>query len=224
VEHEHVVTIHQVGEEPVPGRSHGVPFLVMQRLSGRPLHIVRDESGPLPLREVLRIGREIAIGLHAAHAAGLVHRDMKPENVFLEGLARRVKIIDFGLVSDAGDDTTRITTDGTILGTPAYMAPERIASDAAVDSRADLFSLGVMLYELLAGRLPFEGTSLVAMLAAISRGHPRPLGDTAPAVPADVAALVMGLLAHSPGDRPADAATVATAIEAIERRLDAPDA
>ncbi|HBB73796.1 MAG TPA: serine/threonine-protein kinase PknK, partial [Planctomycetaceae bacterium] len=176
-----------------------------------------------PLREVLRIGREIATGLHAAHAAGLVHRDMKPENVFLEGPARRVKIIDFGLVSDASDDATRLTTDGTIIGTPAYMAPERIASDATVDARADLFSLGVMLYELLARRLPFEGTSLVSMLAAISRGRPRPLGEVAADVPPDVAALVMRLIAHDPDDRPADAASVATELEAIEERLAADD-
>ena len=223
VEHEHVVTIHQVGEEPLPGRPHGVPFLVMQRLAGRPLHTVRDEAGPLPLREVLRIGREIATGLHAAHAAGLIHRDMKPENVFLEGPSRRVKIIDFGLVSDASDDANRLTTDGTIIGTPAYMAPERIGSDATVDSRADLFSLGVMLYELLARKLPFEGTSLVSMLAAISRGRPRPLGEAAPDVPPDVAALVMRLIAHDPADRPADAATVATEIEVIEQHLAAHD-
>lgn len=219
VEHEHVVAIHQVGEEPLPGRPHGLPFVVMQRLSGRSLHDVREASGSLPLGEVLRIGREIASGLEAAHAVRLVHRDLKPANVVLEGPARRVKIIDFGLAGEIDDAATRLTIDGTIIGTPAYLAPERLASGDIGTPRSDLFSLGVILYELLTGRLPFEGPSLLSMLAAIGAGRPRPLGEAAPDVPADVADLVMRLLAHDPGCRPADAATVATEIAALERRL-----
>jgi predicted hydrocarbon binding protein/predicted Ser/Thr protein kinase len=222
VEHEHVVTIYQVGEERLPGQPHGVPFLVMQRLSGRPLNMVRDEEQTLPLAEILRIGREIATGLAAAHAAGLVHRDMKPANVFLEGPARRVKIIDFGLASDGETDSVRLTIDGTILGTPAYMAPERIGHDAPVDARADLFGLGVILYELCSGRLPFEGTSVVSMLAAIGGGRPRPLAEAAPHVPAAVADLVMRLIAHDPAARPPTATAVVTEIAALEPDLAAP--
>jgi tRNA A-37 threonylcarbamoyl transferase component Bud32/predicted hydrocarbon binding protein len=219
VEHEHVVTIHQVGEEPLPGRPHGLPFVVMQRLSGRALHEVRGESGTLPVGEVLRIGREIASGLEAAHAVRLVHRDLKPANIMLEGPGRRVKIIDFGLAGGIDDAATRLTIDGTIIGTPAYLAPERIASGDVGSPRCDLFSLGVILYELLAGGLPFAGPSLIAMLAAIGGGRPRLLGEAAPHVPAEVADLVMRLIAHDPERRPADAAAVVAEITALERRL-----
>ena len=214
VEHPHVVAIHQVGEH------EGLPYIVMQHLHGDTLATHRRKSGRIPLPETLRIGREIAEGLARAHAHGLIHRDIKPDNIFLEGPRRRVKIIDFGLARDIADDPAapHITHDGAIVGTPAYMSPERIGS-AAVDARSDLFGLGVMLYEALADRLPFEGTSMMAMLAAISRGSPVDLASVAPDVPADVSALVMRLIAHSPADRPASAEAVADELAAIERRL-----
>jgi tRNA A-37 threonylcarbamoyl transferase component Bud32 len=219
VEHQHVVMIHQVGEHPVPGLSHGLPYFVMQRLSGSSLTAVRQELGRLSLTESLRIAREIALGLQAAHEAGLVHRDIKPENVFLEGPHRRVKIIDFGLASDDGTEDVRITVDGTLIGTPAYMAPERLLHTRRTDFKADLFGLGVMLYELLSGSLPFEGNSVVSMLAAISRGSPVPLENRIPNLPAEVTNLVMRLLASDPDARPADAAAVASEIATIESRL-----
>lgn len=219
VEHENVVTIYQVGEYPLPGQSHGLPFFVMQRLSGSPLTTVRDESGRLSVKETLRIAREIASGLHAAHTAGLIHRDIKPDNVFLEGPSRRVKIIDFGLASDRGADDMRLTVDGAIVGTPAYMAPERMASGGEIDFKADIFGLGVMLYELLSGRLPFEGTSIVSMLAAISHGTPTPLADSAPDVPDEVAELVMQMMARDKADRPASCEEIAHRIRGIEARL-----
>jgi serine/threonine protein kinase len=170
---------------------------------------------------VLRIGRQIAEGLWAAHRRGLLHRDVKPENIILEGPSREVKLIDFGLArdldADAGAD--RVTQHGAIVGTPAYMAPERVG-DGAVDARGDLFGLGVVLYELLAGRLPFEGVSMMAMLAAISRGDPKPLAEAAPDVPPDVCAVVMRLIAHDPADRPASAEEVVRELAALERRHD----
>lgn len=219
VEHENVVTIYQVGECPLPGQPHGLPFFVMQLLSGTPLTSVRQESGRFSVRETLRIAREIASGLHAAHTAGLIHRDIKPENVFLEGPSRRVKIIDFGLASDRGADDMRLTVDGAIVGTPAYMAPERMASGGQVDFKADIFGLGVMLYELLSGQLPFEGTSIVSMLASIARGEPRPLSATAVDVPDDVADLVMQMMSREKADRPASCAEIAERITSIEADL-----
>ena len=108
-----------------------------------------------------------------------------------------------------------------MLGTPAYMSPERIASQQ-LDSRSDLFSLGVMLYEVLAGRLPFEGASVMAMLAAIGRGAPTPLAEAAPGLPPAVYDLVMRLIAHDQTGRPADAAAVAAQLAALERRLPSP--
>ena len=218
VEHQNVVTIHQVGEEAAPGAPGGLPFLVMQFLRGETLAGYRVRDGEVPLPEVLRIGRQIAEGLWAAHRCGLIHRDIKPENIFLEGPDREVKIIDFGLARDIVGDPSlqRMTTEGAVVGTPAYMSPERIG-DRQLDARSDLFGLGVILYELLAQRLPFAGTSLMAMLASISRGEPTPLKDVAPEVPEDVADLVMRLIAHEPDDRPSDARTVAPALAKLEK-------
>ena len=220
IEHPHVVTIHQVGEHRQSGEQSGLPYIVMQCLHGETLGTYRAKVGRVPLPEALRIGREIADGLAAAHRRGLVHRDIKPENIILEGPTREVKIIDFGLVCDLGDDPSKapVTVEGAVLGTPAYMAPERI-SDRPVDARADLFGLGVMLYELLADRLPFTGTSMMAMLASIAHGSPTPLRSVAPDIPDDVSRLVMQMIAHDPADRPTNAQAVADTIAAIERRL-----
>jgi tRNA A-37 threonylcarbamoyl transferase component Bud32 len=220
IEHPHVVTIHHVGEHRQGGDQAGLPFIVMQCLHGDTLAKYRAAVGTVPLTETLRIGREIAEGLAAAHRRGLVHRDVKPENIILEGPAREVKIIDFGLVCDLGDDPAKshVTVDGAVVGTPAYMAPERI-SDRPVDARTDLFGLGVMLYELLADRLPFTGTSMMAMLASIARGSPTPLRSAAPETPEDVSDLVMRMIAHEPADRPATARAVADTIATIEKRL-----
>ena len=220
VEHPNVVAIHQVGEHRHPGERDGLPYIVMQCLHGDTLGAYRTKLGRIPLAETLRIGREVAEGLAAAHHRGLIHRDIKPENIILEGPTRQVKIIDFGLARNAGDDplTANVTIDGAVVGTPAYMSPERMG-DKIIDARSDLFGLGVMLYELLADRLPFSGSSMMAMLAAIARGSPQPLRSVAPEVPEDVSDLVMQLLAHDPADRPPSARAVADAIAALETRL-----
>jgi serine/threonine protein kinase len=214
VEHAHVVAIHQVGEH------EGLPYIVMQYLQGDTLASYRRRMGRVPLLETLRIGREIAEGLAAAHDHALIHRDIKPDNVFLEGPKRQVKIIDFGLARGVGDDamSSHVTHDGAVVGTPAYMAPERIG-DGVVDARSDIFGLGVILYELLADRLPFEGASMMAMLASIARGSPPDLRDVAADVPAEVSSLVMRLIAHDPAARPASAEAVADELAALERRL-----
>jgi tRNA A-37 threonylcarbamoyl transferase component Bud32 len=220
IEHPHVVTIHQVGEHRHGGDEVGLPFIVMQCLHGDTLGTYRSKVGRVPLPEALRIAREIAEGLAAAHRRGLVHRDIKPENIILEGPAREVKIIDFGLVRDIGDadSSAHVTMEGAVVGTPAYMAPERV-SDRPVDARADLFGLGVILYELLADQLPFTGTSMMAMLASIAHGAPTPLRNVVPDVPEDVSKLVMQMIAHDPANRPATARAVADTIAAIEKRL-----
>lgn len=211
VEHPHVVAIHQVGED------QGMPYIVMQRLVGRSLKQARQAEGRLPIAEVVRIGRETAAGLAAAHRQGLVHRDIKPDNIFLQDPDGEVRIIDFGLARAGVDDGLDVTLEGSIVGTPAYMSPERIEG-RELDAQSDLFGLGIVLYELLADRLPFAGHSLVSMLAAISRGNPPDLGTIAPGVPEPLARLVMRLLAHDKADRPA-AATVAAELAAIARTL-----
>lgn len=210
VEHPHVVAIHQVGED------RGLPYIVMQRLVGRTLKQARQAAGRLPLGEILRIARETAEGLAAAHRQGLVHRDIKPDNIFLQDPGGQVRIIDFGLARAGVEEEGDVTVDGAVVGTPAYMSPERVEGKS-LDAKSDLFGLGVILYELLADRLPFEGTSLVSMLAAISRGGPPDLKTVAPEVPAAVARLVMRLIAHDKADRPPDADSVAAELAALER-------
>ncbi len=212
IENPHVMTIHQVGEHD------GVPYIVMQLLEGRTLRDHRDASGRLPLGDVLRIGREIASGLAAAHRRGIVHRDIKPANIFLEGESRSVRIIDFGLARELDAQATALTHDGALVGTPSYMPPERI-DDGELDASSDLFGLGVILYELLADRLPFPGRSVAAVLTAITRGTPTPLVDAAPDVPGEVGDLVMRMIAHDRTARPADARIVAEALAALEKRF-----
>lgn len=214
IEHPHVITVHQVGEHD------GLPYLVMQRLVGCTLQEYLAAEGVPPLAEAVRIGREIAEGLAAAHAQGLIHRDIKPANIFLQGPQRQVKIIDFGLARITADDATDLTIDGVLVGTPAYLSPERL-DNGRIDEKSDLFGLGVILYELLSGRLPFTGTSLAAILAAISRGMPRVLTDVAPHVPPELAALVMQLLAHDRDARPGNAAKVAHQLANFSIRLTA---
>jgi len=214
IEHPHVMTIYQVGED------RGLPYIVMQYLEGCTLAEFRRAGNACPTREVLRIGREIAAGLAAAHRRGLVHRDIKPDNIFLDGDGRSVRIIDFGLAREYGGESAQVTVEGSVVGTPAYMPPERIGGHD-LDGSSDLFGLGVILYELLAGRLPFEGSTMVSMLAAISRGEPLPLRQAAPDVPTELADFVMRLIAHDKADRPADAQAVVDALAALERGLPA---
>jgi hypothetical protein len=210
IEHPHVMTIHQVGEQD------GVPYIVMQLLEGRTLRDHRDISGPLPVGEALRIGQEIAAGLAAAHRRGILHRDIKPANVFLEGETRSVRIIDFGLAREIDSHAVAVTHHGALVGTPSYMPPERI-DDGELDAKSDLFGLGVILYEMLARRLPFEGRTMATVLTAIAKGTPTPLHEAAPHVPREVSDLVMQLIAHDKADRPADARAVADRLAALEK-------
>src|SRR5205085_4060282 len=162
----HIVAIHQVGED------RGVPFLAMPFLKGESLDQRLKREGKLPLGEVLRIGRETALGLAAAHAHGVVHRDIKPGNLWLEAGSQRVKILDFGLARQEGSDI-QLTQAGAVLGTPAFMAPEQ-AQGKAVDARSDLFSLGCVLYRMATGVLPFTGPDTMSLLLALTTQEPQP--------------------------------------------------
>ena len=207
IEHEHIVAIFQVGIE------RGVPFLAMPLLQGCPLDaLLREKS--MQVGEALRIGREIAEGLSAAHARGLIHRDIKPGNIWLEGDRRKVKILDFGLARTA-DDAAQLTQSGAIVGTPAYMAPEQ-ARGQKLDFRADLFSLGCILYESLTGKRPFTGSDTMSILSSLALDTPPAPAEVNPAVPGNVSAIVMKLLEKDPADRHHRAADVAEEIRAIE--------
>jgi hypothetical protein len=211
IEHDHIVPIYQVGED------RGVPFIAMPFLKGQPLDQRLQDGEALPLSETLRIGRETAEGLAAAHASGLIHRDIKPGNLWLEGDRGRIKILDFGLARSSGG-SSQLTQQGAIIGTPAYMAPEQ-ATGGQVDARADLFSLGCVLYRLSTGRLPFSGTDMVAtLLEVVTRTPPAPQDVNPEGAPPELSDLIMRLLAKEPGARPASAREVAEALSELEKQ------
>jgi eukaryotic-like serine/threonine-protein kinase len=234
IEHDHIVTIYRVGED------RGVPFIAMPLLKGEPLDQRLKREPALPIADVLRIGRETALGLAAAHATGLIHRDIKPANLWLEtkdegrGMKAekaggagssfilhpssfRVKILDFGLAR-AAVDSRQLTQQGAIIGTPAYMAPEQAAGEA-VDRRCDLFSLGCVLYRLATGTPPFKGSDTITTLIAVATASPVPPVELRPELPGALSDLILQLLAKRPGQRPASADRVAEALAAIEGQL-----
>jgi serine/threonine protein kinase len=211
VEHDHIITIYQVDED------RGLPFLAMQLLHGETLEArLQRHRGPQPMAFVVRIGRQIAEGLEAAHRGGLVHRDIKPSNIWLEEGRDRVKILDFGLARVV-HAASQLTQTGMILGTPGYLAPEQVGGHA-VGTACDLFSLGVVLYRMCTGALPFQGTDTLSILTALATTKPREVRELNAQVPAPLAILVMRLLAREAAQRPKDR-EVTAALAAIEREL-----
>ena len=199
VVHEHVVGIYNV-------EANGTqPFLIMQYVAGRSLQARVDEDGPLGVEEILRIGMQSAAGLAAAHAQGLVHRDVKPSNILLEDTVERAVLTDFGLAR-AMDDMS-LTQTGIIAGTPHYMSPEQ-ATGAEIDARSDLFSLGGVLYFMATGHPPFRANAALAVLHRICRDRHRPVRQLNKDVPDELAELVDRLLEKKPGRRPASAESV----------------
>jgi eukaryotic-like serine/threonine-protein kinase len=179
------------------GEQDGRPYLVMELLEGESLAARIDRAGPMAPAEAARVVAAVADALQAAHAAGVVHRDVKPGNVFLTS-AGEVKVLDFGIASAAGEPDL---TTGDLLGTAAYLAPERALGRPATPA-ADLYSLGVVLYELLAGRRPFQGGSDVELAMAQVNARPAPLALVAPATPPALAAACEHALAKDPAARP----------------------
>jgi len=214
VRSDHVVTIYHVGEVDK------VCFLAMELLDGEPLDQWLERNADPSLGDVLRIGREIALSLAAAHARGLVHRDVKPANVWLEGPARRVKLLDFGLARPQVADT-HLTNPGMIIGTPMYMAPEQ-ARGESLDGRTDLFSLGCVLYHMLTGHPPFEGRTTMAVLAKLMTESAAPASQLNPRLPTSLVDLLARLLARDPASRPASAEAVAEELRTFGHRGTAP--
>ena len=200
VVHDHVVAIHAVDSW------NGLPYLVMPYVAGCSLQERIDRDGPLGVKEVLRIGMQTALGLTAAHAQGLVHRDVKPSNILLENGVERVKLTDFGLAR-AVDDAS-LTQSGVVAGTPQYMSPEQALGET-VDHRSDLFSLGSVLYFICAGHPPFRANSTPAILRRVSDDRPRALRDVNPDVPIWLAEIIERLHAKDPAGRFQSAAEVA---------------
>jgi serine/threonine-protein kinase len=214
VAHEHVVPVHAVDADATP------PYLVMAFIPGESLQQRLDRTGPLELREVLRIGTQTASGLAAAHAQGLVHRDIKPANIMLENGIERVRITDFGLAR-AVDDAS-VTQSGSVAGTPQYMAPEQ-AGGGPVDQRADLFALGSTLYAMCTGEAPFRGNSGWAVLRQVCDGEPVPIRSLNPDVPSWLEGVVRKLHAKDPAGRFASAAEVAELLGRCLAHVQQPD-
>jgi hypothetical protein len=197
----------------------GEPYLAMEWIDGEDL-AARIVRAGLSLAESVAIARAIAEALAAAHAAGVVHRDLKPSNVMLAGGAvDRIKILDFGIARAGGADRA-ITQTGAVMGTPGYMAPEQVRSARDTDARADLFSLGALLFESLTGRPAFAGDHALAILAKLLLEEAPRARDLVPAVPAALDALVARLLAKDREGRPASAAAAAAELAAIEASLE----
>jgi serine/threonine protein kinase len=207
---DHIVTIYQVGE------TDEGPFLAMEYLEGVTLDgWMKDRAGPVSMENVFWIARDVLTGLAAAHAKGLVHRDIKPANLWVEQDTGRVKVLDFGLTRgfDSGEPITHV---GAVVGTPAYMAPEQ-AGGKPLDSRADVFSVGVVLYWMLTGRSPFQRDSMMATLTALAMETPEPIREVHP----ELSSFIARLMAKDPADRPADAKSALAELQEIEHLLKA---
>ena len=204
VVHDNVIEIYDVAE------TAGLPYLVMPYVRGPSLQRRLDDGGPMALAEILRVGMQAAAGLAAAHAQGLVHRDVKPANILLADGIERVKLTDFGLAR-AADDAS-LTKTGVIAGTPQYMSPEQ-ARGEAVDQRSDLFSLGSVLYAMCTGRPPFRAETSYGVLRRITDEEPRPIREINPEIPEWLCQIVAKLMAKRPDDRFQSAQEVAKLLE-----------
>jgi serine/threonine-protein kinase len=214
VSHDHVVAVYAVDADATP------PYLVMAFISGQSLQQRLDQSGPLDLKEILRIGMQTASGLAAAHAQGLVHRDIKPANIMLENGIERVRITDFGLAR-AVDDAS-VSQHGAVAGTPQYMAPEQ-ARGEAVDQRADLFALGSTLYAMCTGQAPFRGDFGLAVIRQVSDVEPTPIRTVNPEIPLWLVGIIRKLHAKDPALRFQSAAEVADLFERCLAHVQQPD-
>ncbi len=197
------------------GEAEGFFFYVMPYVEGESLRDRLARGGELPIHDAVRILMEVADALSHAHAHGVVHRDIKPDNVMLSG--RHALVADFGVAKAVTEATGRqvLTSAGVALGTPAYMAPEQAVADPHQDHRVDIYALGVLGYELLTGRAPFSATTAQEMLAAHVTANPEPLEQHRPTVSPALAAVVMKCLAKKPADRWQTADELLTALEPL---------
>lgn len=205
LQHPDIVTLYGAGED------RGIAYLAMEALAGADLSRYTRPSRLLPEPVVLRIAARVAEALAYAHRQGIVHRDVKPANVMVDLPTHQVKVTDFGIARCT--DAARTRT-GLIIGTPAYMAPEQLAGDAP-DAASDLYALGVMLFQLLTGRLPYEGESMGRLLQAISQQPPPRLRALRPGLPAALDPLMDKLLAKTARERWRDGQQAADALLAV---------
>jgi serine/threonine protein kinase/tetratricopeptide (TPR) repeat protein len=209
LQHPHIVPLLTAGE------SDGLPYFTMPYIDGESLRVRLAKRGEMPVAEAVRVLREIASALAYAHAHGVVHRDIKPDNVLLSGGAAMVT--DFGvakaLSASSNAEHGGVTSLGVALGTPAYMAPEQASADPTVDHRADVYAFGILAYELLTGQTPFGGRTPQGLLAAHVTEPPEPIQKRRASLPPALAALVMRCLEKRPADRPQTAEEIVHALD-----------
>jgi eukaryotic-like serine/threonine-protein kinase len=222
---EHVCRVLDMGEA-----EGGVPYIVIEYLEGEDLGQLLARRGKLPPREAIGHVLHACEGMAEAHGHGIVHRDLKPGNLFLAAgpTGRRVKVLDFGISKLVGAETEAgVTTTRALMGSPLYMAPEQLMSAKDVDARADVWALGVVLYELVSGTTPFKGDNLPSLVTQVLHAPPRPLAEVAPEVPRELRAIITRCMDREPKKRYADAAELGAALRALrledDRQLSAPD-
>ncbi|MEX1186969.1 MAG: protein kinase [Gemmatimonadaceae bacterium] len=212
LQHPHIVPLHATGE------ISGLPFFTMPFVDGESLREYLTKKGELPLAECIRILRDVATALAYAHRQGVVHRDIKPENVLLT--SGSAVVTDFGVAKALSASTTQpgaenLTTRGMAVGTPAYMSPEQAAADPGIDARTDIYSWGILAYEMIAGQPPFVGRGAGALIAAQIAETPEPIERRRPTTPHTLAALVTCCLAKRPADRPQTAEELVNTLDAL---------
>ena len=209
--HPHILPLYDSGSANGEGAGPAFLYYVMPFVEGESLRDRLNREKQLPIDDALQIAREVSDALSYAHSRGVVHRDIKPENILLEG--GHAMVADFGIaraVSAAGSES--LTRTGTSIGTPAYMSPEQAAGSSDVDGRSDLYSLGCVVYEMLAGQAPFTGPTVESIVHQHMLAEPRPITQFRPAVPAAIAGVLQRALAKNPADRFSPAAQFADAL------------
>jgi serine/threonine protein kinase len=215
--HPNTIQLIDYGETP-----EGLAVMVMELLVGQPLNDRLREKGPLPLASVLEVGIEVASSLAEAHLIGLVHRDLKPANIFLVEVAGQThaKVLDFGIARILDEEATRLTSTGQVFGTPRYMSPEQALSTGEVDSRSDIYSLGLIIFECIVGQPPFVAQTSIQYLSAHSTQTPPKLREQFPEAPVELENLIDACLAKEASDRPQSADEVANGLRAIKRAVE----
>jgi serine/threonine protein kinase/HAMP domain-containing protein len=211
--HPNIVTIFDVGE--IESR----PYIAMELLDGGPLDEMIPEGAELPLRDVLVLGIQIANALDYAHSKGIFHRDIKPANIIRLADGKTIKLVDFGIAHVAAGDAMDATTAGTIMGTPHYMSPEQ-ARGEKIDARSDLWAVGVILYQLLTGKRPFNADSIATLLLRITQEAPKPVGELRADIPANLRRIIARSLNKQPDKRFQSGAELSEALARVLQQVD----
>jgi serine/threonine protein kinase len=205
--HPNIVDIYAVDE------AGGIVFFVMAYITGDNVAKLLHEHGPLPIDQTRRILRDVADALAYAHERGVIHRDIKPDNILIDADSGRPMVTDFGIARAVSEGETRLTATGIAIGTPTYMSPEQASGERAIDGRSDLYSLGILGYQMLSGEPPFVGNSTPAILVKHVSERPTPIEQRRSDVPQDLARVIMQLLEKDPANRFPSAGSVVVALD-----------